>query len=169
MDKHPGLRIVGVDSNPRMRRECVKRGEREGIPMDRVELHDAYTEDLPFEDGAFDIVFASLVFCSVIDARIGVQEAKRVLQPGGQFVFLEHVREKNDIKVQQLQRLLEPMQRAMTDGCRLTQDTGGIIQAAGFADVDIQERKNPMIGQGGFVDVMASCVPLIVGRAHKAA
>ena len=49
-------------------------------------------EDLAFRDGVFDAAVATCVFCSVPDPVRGLQEARRVLRPGGDIVLLEHMR-----------------------------------------------------------------------------
>jgi len=56
-----------------------------------ADLQVADVQQLPFEDGSFDAVCASFVFCSVPDAVRGLEEVHRVLRPGGQLVLLEHV------------------------------------------------------------------------------
>src|SRR5688500_11413473 len=40
-------------------------------------------ESLPFPDGAFDVVVATLVLCTVPDPAAAVAEVRRVLRPGG--------------------------------------------------------------------------------------
>ena len=52
----------------------------------------APAEDLPFEDDTFDVVVSTLVLCGVDDQPRAVREIRRVLRPGGRFLFLEHVR-----------------------------------------------------------------------------
>jgi ubiquinone/menaquinone biosynthesis C-methylase UbiE len=52
----------------------------------------APAEDLPFEDDAFDVVVSTLVLCGVDDQPRALREIRRVLRPGGQLLFLEHVR-----------------------------------------------------------------------------
>ena len=47
---------------------------------------------LPFGENEFDAAFATLVFCSIPDPRLAFAELKRVLQPNGRIVLLEHVR-----------------------------------------------------------------------------
>ena len=58
---------------------------------ERVELRDAVATDLPVGDGEADAVVFSLVLCSV-DQAAALAEARRVLRPGGELRFLEHVR-----------------------------------------------------------------------------
>ena len=56
----------------------------------------AGAEELPFEDGSFDTVLASLVLCSVGSQERALAEMRRVLKPGGHYLFLEHVRSDDD-------------------------------------------------------------------------
>ena len=56
----------------------------------------AGAEELPFEDGSFDTVLASLVLCSVRSQERALAEMRRVLKPGGHYLFLEHVRSDDD-------------------------------------------------------------------------
>ena len=49
-------------------------------------------EDLPFEDDTFDVVVSTLVLCGVNDQPRALREIRRVLQPGGRLLFIEHVR-----------------------------------------------------------------------------
>ena len=51
----------------------------------------APAEDLPFEDGTFDVAVSTLVLCGVDDQPRALRELRRVLRPGGQLLFIEHV------------------------------------------------------------------------------
>jgi ubiquinone/menaquinone biosynthesis C-methylase UbiE len=80
--------IVAADISDRMLKRARTRAERHHARV-RLELADA--QSLPFGDGSFDVVVATFVFCSVPDALLGLQEARRVLAAGGQLLLLEHV------------------------------------------------------------------------------
>lgn len=54
-------------------------------------------QNMDFDDNSFDTVVTSCVFCSVPDPVKGLQEIKRVMKPGGQFIMLEHVRSSNRV------------------------------------------------------------------------
>ncbi len=88
-------------------------------------------EALPFEDARFDAVVATLVLCSVRDVPGSLAEIRRVLRPGGRFVFIEHVRSPRPF-VRGVQHAIEPVWKICGRGCHLTRDTEAALEAAGF-------------------------------------
>jgi SAM-dependent methyltransferase len=81
--------IVAVEPEPYLRnfaQQAAKRGHA------RVTVLDAPAEELPVEADAFDAAVASLVLCSVADPVQAMRELFRVVRPGGQLRFNEHVR-----------------------------------------------------------------------------
>ncbi len=87
-----GVEFTGIDVSSRM---LAKARARLGLlPMD-ADLMEADVADLPFDDGMFDTVVSTCVFCSVADPVTGLRELGRVVQPGGRILFLEHVRPRN--------------------------------------------------------------------------
>jgi ubiquinone/menaquinone biosynthesis C-methylase UbiE len=90
---------------------------------------------LPVEDGGFDAAVASLVLCSISDTSAALAEIRRVLKPGGELRFFEHVRsEKPWFGL--LQDAFTPIQSRAAGGCHPNRDTAAAIRAAGF---DIEE------------------------------
>jgi len=73
---------------PMLRR--LERKAREQAPGATVLR--APAEDLPFEDHCFDVAVSTLVLCGVDDQPRALRELRRVLRPGGQLLFIEHVR-----------------------------------------------------------------------------
>jgi ubiquinone/menaquinone biosynthesis C-methylase UbiE len=84
--------LVLSEPDPHMARRLRERLRSEPPAPLRVEVSDAPAEDLPFDDGSFDTVVATLVFCTVEDPPRALAEARRVLVEGGELLFLEHVR-----------------------------------------------------------------------------
>jgi ubiquinone/menaquinone biosynthesis C-methylase UbiE len=90
---HPEASVLGVDtwgaawefSNGR----CAANAAAEGV-AGRTSFADADAASLPFADGSFDAVVSNFVFQEVHrvkDKRRLLEEALRVLKPGGAFVF----------------------------------------------------------------------------------
>jgi SAM-dependent methyltransferase len=75
-----GLQVVGVDPTWGQVTEAQARA---GGPL----YGRAIAEDLPFRDGAFDVVVATLVFEHIVGYREAIAEVARVLEPGGRFLF----------------------------------------------------------------------------------
>jgi ubiquinone/menaquinone biosynthesis C-methylase UbiE len=111
---------------PMLRR--LDRKAREQAPLAKVLR--ASAEELPFADDSFDTVVSTLVLCGVDDQAQSLREVRRVLRPGGQLLFIEHVRS-DDPKVARMQDRLNGVNRFVVrcDCNRATLDT---IEAEGF-------------------------------------
>lgn len=113
------------------RRLAVEAGVR-GRPFASVHPDDVPLERLPFDAGRFDAVVATLVLCSVGDPIRSIAEIRRVLRPGGRFVFLEHVAAEDRPARLRWQRRIEPLWRRVSGNCHLTRRTEAAILDAGF-------------------------------------
>jgi SAM-dependent methyltransferase len=87
--------LVLSEPDPHMARRLREQLESDPPAPPRVEVIEAPAEDLPFDDGSFDTVVSTLVFCTVEDPRRALLEARRLLVEGGALLFLEHVRSAN--------------------------------------------------------------------------
>jgi ubiquinone/menaquinone biosynthesis C-methylase UbiE len=92
----------------------------------RAEVLDATAEALPFSDGAFDVVVSTLVLCTVDDPHGALSEVRRVLRPGGQLLFIEHVRADRGARAWLQDRLARPW-AAVAGGCRCNRPTTAMI------------------------------------------
>ena len=81
--------LTMTEPQPPMLRRLQQR-VREQAPA--AEVLRAPAEDLPFNDHTFDVAVSTLVLCGVDDQPRALRELRRVLRPGGQFLFIEHVR-----------------------------------------------------------------------------
>lgn len=85
-DERRDLEIVGLDLSPGQVARAVSRSERF---HGRLTFVEGSALDLPFEEASFDVVtsFASIKHWP--DPRRGVEEAVRVLKPGGLLLIVE--------------------------------------------------------------------------------
>ena len=118
----------------------------------------APAEDLPLEDASFDFVVSTLVLCTVNDPTRALKEAHRVLKPGGQLLFLEHVRS-DDAKLARWQDRLNGLQTRVGHGCNCNRPTLETIKDHGFSITKIEHDRLPKAPP--FVR------PLIVGAAER--
>lgn len=75
-------RVVGVDISEKMIAWATQRGRSEGV-TDLTEFRVADAQDLPFEDGSFDVVINESVLPFVKDRQKALSEYVRVTRPGG--------------------------------------------------------------------------------------
>ncbi|MDQ2630650.1 MAG: class I SAM-dependent methyltransferase [Actinomycetota bacterium] len=109
-----------------------------------VEVVEAPAERLPFDDDSFDTVALTLVLCTVPNPAASLQEIKRVLEPDGQFLFLEHVRSPDPGLAKWQDRFEKPW-RFLGDGCHCNRDTVSAISAAGFQMSDVERPEFPKV------------------------
>lgn len=129
----PGARVTGCDTSSQNLAWAACR--RTQVPVTLVQ---ADVQHLPFAGGSFDVVAASLVFCSVADPARGLAEARRVLRrpesgeghPGGRLVLLEHTRGTG--LGAWLTDALHPLWDTWSSECRLNRETARTVAQAGF-------------------------------------
>jgi ubiquinone/menaquinone biosynthesis C-methylase UbiE len=117
-----GLDIVGIDPNDKMARYAqsnARRARLTGKPKmtptgpsasNTLRIVHGVSEALPFEDASCDAVICTLTLCSVLDPAASLAEIKRVLKPGGKFLFWEHVLSETDADLARRQIALTPNQ-----------------------------------------------------------
>jgi len=121
--------LIAVDPNPGMARIARWRMKNLGVT---VEHHQASAESLSFDTGSFDSVVCTLTLCSVPNVKAALKEVVRVLKPGGQFLFFEHGRHADPV-IAKWQDRLNPLWKAVFDGCHINRDIAQLISDAGLA------------------------------------
>lgn len=147
--------VVAVEPEPHLRRVAERAAKAAPVP---VRVMDGTAEHLPATDASFDAAVAALVLCSVSDLDAALAELHRVLRPGGELRFYEHVRSA-DPRQARLQDRLDPLWSFINGGCHPNRDTETAISDAGFT-VDTCRRFE---FAPGFLIAPAS--PHIIGRA----
>ncbi|WP_158852076.1 class I SAM-dependent methyltransferase [Saccharothrix deserti] len=124
----------------------------------RIQLVVAGAEKLPYPDGYFDTVAAAMILCTVPDPQPALKEIQRVLKPGGQYLFLEHVRNP-DPKVARKQDIIQKGWYWFGNECHCNRPTVQTLMSSELEIADLQETKMP--GAWEFIEAM------VIGRAVR--
>jgi ubiquinone/menaquinone biosynthesis C-methylase UbiE len=132
--------VVAVEPEPRLRALAEAEGANATVP---VAVVDGTASRLPADDASFDAAIASLVLCSVPDVPVALAEIRRVLRPGRELRFFEHVRADTPA-LAQVQRILEAtVWPTFVGGCHPARNTRAAIEAAGFTIEEIDQLRIP--------------------------
>jgi len=144
-------RIVAVEPEPFLRERASGRAD------ERVELRDAVSSALPVADGEADAVVFALVLCTV-DQEAALAEARRVLRPGGELRFLEHVQAHEPGPARKVQRVLDAtVWPRLFGGCHVGRDTAGAIAGAGFTVTELDRFTWPEGARGPQTAAIIGC------------
>jgi ubiquinone/menaquinone biosynthesis C-methylase UbiE len=122
-------KITIVDPNTGMNRRAQTRIQQSGISVDQRLLS---SEQLPFPDNTFDSVVSTFTMCSIRALDLALAEIRRVLRPGGRFLYLEHGLSP-DPGVSKWQHRLNWLQMRIGDGCRLDRNMRELVCNQGFS------------------------------------
>jgi ubiquinone/menaquinone biosynthesis C-methylase UbiE len=151
--------VVAIEPEPTLRSQAETAAESATVPIRVVA---GVADELPVADAGADCAVASLVLCSVPDQQRALAEIRRVLRPGGELRFYEHVIP----RCQPKRLLLQVVDRTgiwptIAGGCHPARDTTEAIMQAGF---DIEE-----IERFGFsAQRFEPLIPHILGIARRA-
>ena len=122
--------VIAVEPEPTLRTAAVSAARQAPVT---VRVIAGIADQLPAQDESVDGAVASLVLCSVPDQDRALLELRRVIRPGGELRFYEHV-----IPLGQPGRLLlqladrSGLWPKLAGGCHPARDTAAAIQRAGF-------------------------------------
>jgi ubiquinone/menaquinone biosynthesis C-methylase UbiE len=148
--------VIAVEPEPYLRRLASVAARSAEI---HVAVVDGTAELLAHEDGSFDAAVSSLVLCSVTDQGPALAELHRVLVPGGELRFFEHIIAERGVG--------RTVQRTLDDsgvwphfgaGCHLARDTVAAIVSADFT---LERMRRFTSGPG------ALGVPFVLGIARR--
>lgn len=143
--------VVAVEPESYLRERAAVR------TTERVRLVDGTAERLPVADAEADAVVFSLVLCSIDQAQ-ALAEARRVLRPGGEIRFLEHVAA-GPGTLRRVQSALDAtVWPLLAGGCHCARETEQAIVDAGFEITRIERFAFPR-------GARSPVSPVIIGRA----
>lgn len=126
--------VVAVEPEPFLRSRAESAASEATVPITVV---DGTADALPAETDAFDVAVFSLVLCSVPHQHAALEEAKRVLKPGGELRLFEHVLADTP-QLARFQRRIDVVWPRVGGGCHTSRDTTRAVEDAGFDIEDIR-------------------------------
>jgi ubiquinone/menaquinone biosynthesis C-methylase UbiE len=121
--------LLAVEPEANLRAMATSAAAAASVPVRMVA---AVADDLPFADGSVDAGVVSGVLCSVPDPARALTELARVIRPGGELRFYEHVVAHNPVGAG-LQRLLAAtVWPRIMGGCHPDRTTDQTIGQTGF-------------------------------------
>ncbi len=148
--------VIAVEPEPHLRKLALAAASDAKVAVTVV---DGTADSLPVEDRTCDAAVCSLVLCSVADQAEALSEIRRVLRPGGELRFYEHVLSDSP-RLAWFQRRVDVIHPYVAGGCHVTRDTERAIQDAGFEITRIRRfRFAPEL-------LSAQAAPKILGTAR---
>ena len=150
--------VIAIEPEPTLRAAAQDAAADVSVP---ITVKAGTADALPLGDGEVDAAVASLVLCTVPDQSSALAELRRVLRPGGELRFYEHVIPRRQPK----RALVQLADRtgiwpAIAGGCHVARDTGTAIEAAGFT---IEESDRIQFAAGP----LEPKIPHILGIARR--
>ncbi|TDO51168.1 methyltransferase family protein [Kribbella sp. VKM Ac-2571] len=149
--------VLAVEPEPYLRAQATRQAATAPVP---VEVVDGTADHVPADDASADVVVMSLVLCSVPDQQTALAEARRVLRPGGELRFYEHVAADGG-RLGTVQRVADAtLWPLFVGGCHVHRDTAQAITSAGFVIEELDHFAFPP-------DQVTPASPHILGTARR--
>lgn len=138
---HEKAEIIAIEPSGPMLKKAIRK-----IPAGKqIELHNLGVNDPEVEklipENSLDAVVCTLVLCTIPQPEIALEKFKKWLKQDGELVILEHIRSKHHWHGR-MQDWVNPIWKAVGEGCNLNRNTDQMIKAAGFVSVKEEYFKN---------------------------
>lgn len=122
--------LVGLDPMDVANVEKVQRRiQSVAFPIERKALR--ADGGLPFDRARFDTVVTTWTLCSIPEVSDALREMRRVLKPGGRYLFIEHGRAESE-KTARWQDRINPIWNRVCDGCNINRKIDRLVEDGGF-------------------------------------
>ena len=149
-------RVLAIEPEPTLRAHARTAAGGPPVPIGSVPIDvlDGTAAQLPVPDGSCDAAVAALVLCTVPSVGAALAEIARVLRPGGELRFYEHV-VSDHRALAAVQHVIAPLWGLFAGGCHPDRDTAAVIAASGFTVTQLRRFGfSPAAGLPAFAHVL---------------
>lgn len=132
-------RVLAVEPSEVARRIAAPRIAASRVPVEVIGLRG---ESIPLPDDVADSALSTFTLCTIPDVPAALAEVRRVLRPGGRLHVLEHGLAPAP-GVARWQRRIDHVWPHVAGGCHLGRPTVELLRAAGFTELDVEQRFAP--------------------------
>jgi ArsR family transcriptional regulator len=120
------VKVIAIDTSDKMIEVGREQALRQGVSNVEYRLGDM--EEVPIDDAVIDVVFFSQSLHHALHPERAVQEARRILKPGGRVVILDLVKH----RFEEAREMYADQWLGFSEA-----EMDALLEAAGFADVKI--------------------------------
>jgi ubiquinone/menaquinone biosynthesis C-methylase UbiE len=120
--------IIGIEPSAKLLHMVRAASRQTSVPLDLIE---GTAEAIPIDDRSIDTVVTTWTMCSIPALEKALGEMRRVLRPGGRFLFVEHGRAPEP-RVRWWQDHLTPVWKRFAGGCHLNRPIEDVVAHSGF-------------------------------------
>lgn len=130
-----GTTLIAIEPNIHMHANLKKRAAKYGI---NLEIKTMVGESIDLADNSCDFVVSTLVLCSVKNPVECINQIKRILKPLGEFVFIEHVKARENSILAYIQNIIHKPWHWFFEGCHTNRDTKSLLESSSFHTLEIE-------------------------------
>lgn len=131
-----GTKLIAIEPNIHMHANLKRSAQKYEILL---EIKTIIGESMDLPNNSIDFVVCTLVLCTVDNPTKCIEQIKRILRPSGVFVFIEHVKAKENTVLALIQNLTHKPWHWFFEGCNTKRDTKTLLKSAGFSSLVLEE------------------------------
>lgn len=129
-----GITVIAIEPNPMMHARLKANANRYRL---QLQIRSKRGEEIDLENDSVEAVVGTLVLCTVENPKRVVSEVRRILRPGGRYIFLEHVAAPMGTRLRAVQNFLHKPWHWLFEGCNLNRNTHSLLTEQAFSSVDM--------------------------------
>ncbi|MGI9544841.1 MAG: class I SAM-dependent methyltransferase, partial [Cyclobacteriaceae bacterium] len=131
-----GTKLIAIEPNAHMHANLRRSADKYGI---HLEIRSLIGESIDLPDSSCDFVVSTLVLCTVEDPTQCINQIARILKTSGVFVFIEHVKARENSIFAFIQSLIHKPWHWFFEGCHTNRDTKSLLESSGFSILELEE------------------------------